>query len=221
LNAAAQNDFADKTVYSLYRAIFITGMLCKYFKFEESAEDSASQPTLPSIYDLLIFWATLLVGEKAEPIKTAAIAALGSLFTTHPKYVLQQPSVSVLDAVLKPKSNLATMPSVDMQHQVLQLLLDFLMADEERMQKRVGQKANVDTTTHKSTADLDALKGYSEDISESGVSSSLMQQYLDPILRFAVDSDVRLRGTAFEVLFHIVKQGLVHPLQVCFLRQLA
>jgi cohesin loading factor subunit SCC2 len=42
-----------------------------------------------------------------------------------------------------------------------------------------------------------------------------MQRYLTPILQAALSQNPHIQGAAFDVLNHIVRQGLAHPLQVC------
>jgi hypothetical protein len=41
-----------------------------------------------------------------------------------------------------------------------------------------------------------------------------MQRYLTPILDAALSQNPHIQGAAFDVLNHIVRQGLAHPLQV-------
>jgi hypothetical protein len=42
-----------------------------------------------------------------------------------------------------------------------------------------------------------------------------MQRYLNPILEATLSQNLHIQGAAFDVLNHIVRQGLAHPLQVC------
>ena len=91
--------------------------------------------------------------------------------------------------------------------QVLNVFNGYLDADEKRMQARLAEK-------NASKSGLAALKGASDDIAEAGISSSLMQSYLQVILDFVLSPDARARSMAFAIIQRILNQGLVHPLQV-------
>lgn len=89
------------------------------------------------------------------------------------------------------------------------ILVSYLDADEKRMQKRQDKQKD---DAHR--PDLKTLKGQTEEIAEGGISSSLMQHYLQPVLELTMHSDAQARVMAFDMLSRVISQGLVHPLQV-------
>lgn len=46
------------------------------------------------------------------------------------------------------------------------------------------------------------------------VSSAIVQRYLDPILKAALDLQPQIQAAAVDILTFTIRQGLAHPLQV-------
>ena len=50
----------------------------------------------------------------------------------------------------------------------------------------------------------------------NSVSSAVVQRYLSHILDAALSKTPQIQATAIDVLSFTIKQGLAHPLQVCY-----
>lgn len=51
----------------------------------------------------------------------------------------------------------------------------------------------------------------------SGMASTVIQLYLKEILTSFIHPDILVRHSALKVIQLILQQGLVHPVQVCFI----
>lgn len=128
----------------------------------------------------------------------------------YPTHVLRSENIDLFDTVLK--SDGATLPY---KVQIINILANYLKADEERMLSNlVQQKVEEEELEGKNKLDIKSLKGQSEEMLESSISSSVMQRYLESITRLLLHPNEQVKLAAFEMTYLVLKQGLVHPLQV-------
>ncbi|ORY44291.1 hypothetical protein BCR33DRAFT_716865 [Rhizoclosmatium globosum] len=100
-------------------------------------------------------------------------------------------------------------------YRIDQIFVEFLKTEQIRMMQEelakvstLFQAANVNTKT----VDIKVLIGNADEMADAGVSSAVMQMYLNYILEGLMSVDVTLSTTAFDAVCIIIEQGLAHPL---------
>ena len=221
---------AEKTLMSLVHAITLVGLLCRHFDFmshqhvfQDVAIAMAQSPTKKNIkLDLFksgqivdVVFQSLIAFASMDPsiqyidrLKTSAIISLGGLWITNPPLLIREQSIEVLNTILRSEDDESATGMFEIKAQTMQMFADFLEAEELKMQKRQKTTAEDDDEG----PSLDVLKGQADEYTNTGLSGSLMQHYLDPILGSLFSKSERLRYASFSVVHAVLKQGLVHPL---------
>ncbi len=224
-------DLPDKASRSITRALLIIGRLSKFIDFDATKQNwrasllqmssprkkqsymldiaLTDQSVIEVLYDLLCFFSTFKIETESNNsqltrLTTTAMSALGHLCERHPRYILRKQSIEILNRCLNPTE------STSLQLLGLQIMQDYLAADEIRTRQR--QEAKLKNPNAK--PELAALQGVSSDIAESGYASGLMQYYLGMILDIMQSDEQSLRERGYYIIHYVLKQGLVHPLQV-------
>jgi hypothetical protein len=219
LQAPITQEMQDRTVFSACRALYLTGQLMEHLDFDEHYEKLTAVETnavmLPmnkgkvfdDVFQLIIKFAS--PSNTSESVRRAALAALGSVFTARPKSILCEESLHLIDGILR-----GCEASFELKLQLLGILSQFLYTDEKRMQRRSAKdQATKEEFVDAPKVDLKTLQGRSEEISETGISSSLMQHFIDPVLELMLHENIQARTVAFDMVYLVLKQGLLHPLQ--------
>ncbi|KAJ3328720.1 Sister chromatid cohesion protein 2, partial [Blyttiomyces sp. JEL0837] len=193
------------------RCLIIMSLLCRNFNFDEkitSLEGQAKSdlisiaPTgvLRPIFESFCFFASSPVSLE---LKSMALQSLGNLFVVHPRLMLEEKSRSIMDAVFKGDS---------IAHKVdlIKVFGDFLRAERRNSVKKESDDEG--PAQEEGTVNIKVLIGNAEEMGDAGVSSAVMQMYLEHLLTCALDCDQMLSAVAFDVICIILEQGLVHPI---------
>ncbi|KAJ2613263.1 Sister chromatid cohesion protein 2 [Coemansia sp. RSA 1365] len=206
INGGAMSTASPK---NLMRFIVLGGLLSRHFDFESHQEqlkehfkelDLLAEGSVVGIMsDLLLFYAT---AQQPTPVQLAAIQMLGQLHIRRPGLALEARARGMMD-------NIFASGSVHHKLQVLRNFLEFLRADAKQLATREREDRYKEREV-----DAKALVGDTGGMSEAGVGASLMQTYLDQIIEATfVANTAPLRTAGFEVISHVLEQGLAHPLK--------
>ncbi|KNC96023.1 uncharacterized protein SPPG_08618 [Spizellomyces punctatus DAOM BR117] len=189
-----------------WRCLLIVAQLARYYDFDgnraklgepalKDLREITSGSILNAVCELVLFF---LEPRSEEGTKAIALTALGHLFMAYPRLMLRDDVRSVMNVVFAGQSIL-------LKVNLLKVFLDFLKNE----QQKDAQKK--DNAVHEHI-DIKVLIGNAEEMAEAGISSSVMQTYLDRMLDCLLSSNLQLMRVAFEVTELILEQGLVHPL---------
>ncbi|PIA17602.1 ARM repeat-containing protein [Coemansia reversa NRRL 1564] len=206
INSGAMSTASPK---NLMRFIVLGGLLSRHFDFENHRERLkehfkelellAEGGAIGIMNDLLLFYAT---AQQPAPVQLAAIQMLGQLYIKRPGLALEARARGMMDRIF-------ASGSVQHKLQVLRNFLEFLRADAKQLATREHEDRYKEREV-----DAKALVGDTGGMSEAGVGASLMQTYLDRIIDATfVANAVSLRTAGFEVISHVLEQGLAHPLK--------
>ncbi|ORY01377.1 hypothetical protein K493DRAFT_405563 [Basidiobolus meristosporus CBS 931.73] len=192
---------------NVVRLLMILGLLCKHFNYDKKRREIPEVqsdldaihkgPILPFMFELIMSFAS---AKLQTNILIVAIQSLGYIYMAQPKLMLAESSQQLMGDIFA--SN-----SIELKTQLLKVYLDFLLAEQKKselLEKEHDKDAPVD---------IKVLVGNAEELGEAGVSSSLMQCYLDKILDCMLSEQNTLRQLALDVVSQIIQQGLVHPLK--------
>ncbi|CAO3591554.1 unnamed protein product [Absidia cylindrospora] len=196
------------------KALMICGFLCQYFDFDEKRARHADSMTeldkidkgkiTSFVFGLLLYFAKDVIDDKNgnRQIKLASLTALGSLYASHPTFMITPQSTDLLD-------NIFELDDVELKIKLMDVFLCFLNAEETRIQRRAEACGD---SLYSKTIDVETLLGNTEEFAELGANGSLMQRYLPSILKCALGSTNQLRLAAFDVIETVINQGLAHPM---------
>ncbi|CAG8449459.1 11998_t:CDS:10 [Ambispora leptoticha] len=187
--------------------LMIIGLLCQNFDFDKKRAEKPDElkelnainkgMITPLVYELILYFCN----EKlSESVQKMALQSLGFIFLSHPIMMLRPESTDMMDRIF----NSGVM---DMKIQLMKVFLDFLLAEQQKINADLEDKKSKKDTT----VDLKVLIGNADEFAEAGVSSSLMQRYLDRILDCTFDLNPHMKIVALDVLANIIQQGLAHP----------
>lgn len=192
--------FKDRKSW-LYRCLFTSGLLCRYFSFGESSDESsddmddADELRDDHIPHVVYMALSLFAQGFADNIgRLKALTGLGHMFLRHPQLMIREEMRSLYQGVFAPKQTNCK----ELQTQVLTNLKMFLMHEEERMTADKGEDEERDLTEI----------GGREDSGEIGVIVGVLNR---SILTASLSSSKGLRQAAFDVLKLVLRQGLVLP----------
>ncbi|PWN20858.1 hypothetical protein BCV69DRAFT_283065 [Microstroma glucosiphilum] len=203
-------------------------LLCEHANFdalrkqkpelEQEINDTLGSESIKDAVFLL-----LLAIRQSPTHRSVALQDIGTLFRGFPLLMIEDKGMEVMDAAFGSEQN-------SDKEMLLRIILDFLTTDSA---KRAPTKADAKTISGDATSirpggrkslskdggqptrvDMSELVGNTDNFADSGVSSILVQRYLDPILNAAVAvGQPGLQRPAMEILKFIIMQGLCHPLQ--------
>ncbi|KAJ2796116.1 Sister chromatid cohesion protein 2 [Coemansia guatemalensis] len=194
---------------NLMRFIVLGGLMSRHFDFEghqeqlrehfKELEMLAKGSAIGIMNDLLLFYAT---PQHPTPVQLAAIQMLGQLHIKRPGLALEARTRGMMDRIF-------ASGTAHHKLQVLRNFLEFLRADAKQLTTREQEDRYMEREV-----DAKALIGDTGGMSEAGVGASLMQTYLDRIIDATfVANAAPLRAAGFEVISHVLEQGLAHPLK--------
>ncbi|RKO93743.1 sister chromatid cohesion C-terminus-domain-containing protein, partial [Blyttiomyces helicus] len=169
------------------------------------------RPVLEAVFDIVLFYAgpKAATGPKAdaELMKRVALASLGHIFIARPMLMLNEKVGDAMDAVFRSEGR-------KVKIDLLKVFSEFLAGEHARAMKEEDEKKRKAAKEPEKVPELDVavLIGHSDEVGDGGVSSSLMQRYLDRVLACMMcPDDPQLMGAGFEVIVAILDQGLMHP----------
>lgn len=148
------------------------------------------------------------------PIPQAAPSfGLGSLFRGYPVLLLREEALEWTNQVFATND-------MDNQARILGVIHAFLEAEVEKKTKGTS-KSTPHRSVHladvpapaKKNRTMDALIGSAIDLSDSGVSTAVVQRNIQHVLSGAKSTHPPTQSAALDVLTFTVSQGLYHPLQ--------
>ncbi|KAJ3117934.1 Sister chromatid cohesion protein 2 [Phlyctochytrium bullatum] len=202
-------DMSTAMLKQLARCLVISSNLLKYFNFDSfrheftgNAETEANglAPKGQSLTEVVFELTLTFASPKLSPqLVSYALQALGHIFSTYPRVMLRNDARLLMDRVF--------------QRGTLQQKCDLIHVFEEFLVTESSKSVEKDEAKESNrTIDIHILVGNADEMGDAGVSSQLMQRYLDRIIECMFESDVELSGSAFGVIALILELGLVHPL---------
>ncbi|RHZ50276.1 hypothetical protein Glove_502g15 [Diversispora epigaea] len=187
--------------------LLIIGLLCKNFDFDKKRAEQPEKmkdlntidkgPIVAIIFQLVLYFCK---DGLSEMVQKMALQSLGFIYLSYPIIMLRPESTDLMDRILNTGA-------MDMKIQLMKVFLDFLVAEQQKINADLEDKKNKKNIP----VDLKVLIGNADEFAEAGVSSSLMQRYLDRILECTFDQTQSLKIVALDVLGNIIQQGLAHP----------
>jgi hypothetical protein len=208
------DESVNRSFAGVLKMLMICGLLCQHFEFDKKREqEPEAMEALNMVYrgsigilvfDLLQFFTGDYMDEldeKGITLRMTALQGLGYFFASHPTFMISSTSTELMDKIFD-------QGTIELKTQLMRVFQEFLSAEE----KRIGKREETDgESLYNKTIDIDTLLGNTEEYAELGVNGSLMQRYLQKILKCALSDSDELRYAAFEVVSAVVHQGLAHP----------
>ncbi|KAI0823297.1 hypothetical protein BC628DRAFT_1504458 [Trametes gibbosa] len=196
--------------------LFITSLLCEHCNFDRLRIDQdqfkadIDKITKGSVTEH-VYLRLLELYDKYEDngLRGRILQCLGFLFRAQPALMTAEPSAKIMDAIF-------SSPIEEARGRLLKILQDFLMSEAA---KHAANEKAVAGPKGKSVAgkvNMEELIGNTEGFADSGVSSAIVQRYLDKILDAALShnpQNPQIQASAVDILTFTIKQGLAHPLQ--------
>ncbi|KAH8818805.1 sister chromatid cohesion C-terminus-domain-containing protein [Flagelloscypha sp. PMI_526] len=192
--------------------IFIVALLGEHCDFEHARKeypDVATElnaisegPVVDHVYQNLV----QLYDKNTDPLLRGRILqCLGFLFRAHPTLMTLPTSATIMDAIF-------TSTEDEGKGRLLKIIQDFLVSESEK-HAQIKKATATTKTKAQGNVNMDELVGNTEGFAESGVSSAVVQRYLQHILDAALAVQPNIQAAALEILTFTIKQGLAHPLQ--------
>ncbi|KAL1921753.1 uncharacterized protein VTP21DRAFT_10395 [Calcarisporiella thermophila] len=195
-----------KSLRIVMRTLLIVSSIFQHLDLDKLRDENPDQflpmdtihkgPLLPKLFDIIISFASANIHET---VKAIAIQSLSFLFQSHPTLMLEDPSRELMNRVFEKEST-------ELKIQLLKVYNEYLVSE---MRKADPEKKE---SKEDSWTDLSVLMGDADQMVEAGVSTSIMQLYLDQILACVSSPDAKLKAAAFDVMSQVVQQGLAHPI---------
>ncbi|KAJ0180531.1 hypothetical protein K1T71_003935 [Dendrolimus kikuchii] len=178
------------------RALFIVGLLLRYFDFTEAKViEGLPVDIKEQVYTTLMFF----VGLEEEDFVSHTLKALGSVCVRHYEFMLRPELKEFYHQLLT--SDLAP---IEMKADVLRNIEMYLQEEEQRMIRQDSEWSK--RSKHENLKEMG-------DVS-SGMASTVIQLYLKEILGSFLHPSTVVRSSAMKVVQLVLAQGLVHPVQI-------
>ncbi|KAI9443068.1 hypothetical protein H4582DRAFT_1808792 [Lactarius indigo] len=212
-SAAQKAQMASADLRTLSILIFIISLLVEHCDFDrlrtEHSDLSADLDTVSkgSIIEHVYNSLLNLYQKQSEPgLRGRTLQCLGFLFRTQPTLMTLESSAMIMDATFASQEE-------EGHARLLKIMQEFLMSEAARhMQKEKG-KAGAKSKPVTTDVNMEELVGNTDGFADAGVSSAIVQRYMDPILDAALSQHPQTQGAAVDILSFTIKQGLAHPLQ--------
>ncbi|KAK7023031.1 sister chromatid cohesion protein [Favolaschia claudopus] len=128
-------------------------------------------------------------------------------------YDKAQPSLMTMERSSIIMDEIFSSPDEERRGRLLKIIQEFLIS--EAVKHSAKQKDTIAVKGKIKTGDvnMDELVGNTDGFADSGVSSAVVQRYMEHILRAALSQHPQIQAPAIDVLTFTIKQGLAHPLQ--------
>ncbi|KAF8621415.1 hypothetical protein AX15_007826 [Amanita polypyramis BW_CC] len=137
-------------------------------------------------------------------LQARILQCLGFLFRAQPTLMTYDRSSCIMDSIF-------TSPDQEGHGRLLKIIQDFLMSEAKK--HSTTEKENAKNKDKVTEVNMEELVGNTDGFAESGVSSAVVQRYLNPILDAALSKHVQVQAAAIDILTFTINQGLAHPLQ--------
>ncbi|KAG0278785.1 Sister chromatid cohesion protein 2 [Linnemannia exigua] len=183
------------------RLMTIVGLLCEHFDFEainDHAEEvhlvelKTKMPPSPQEYVFAIL-SSVCVQRYSMAVQQSALQSLGHVYMSFPVLMNSSRSVKIMDSIFA--GNVSSL-----QTELLQIYTGFLLKIQTTPMSEQGKGNSL------------SLVAKAEDHLEAGIGSSIMQRYLDRILKCALVADEALQAAAIDVISQVTLQALAHPM---------
>lgn len=212
-SAAQKSRMAPADLRTLSILIFIISLLVEHCDFDrlrtEHADLSADLDTVSKgsitehVYNSLVN----LYQKQSEPgLRGRTLQCLGFLFRTQPTLMTLESSAMIMDATFASQEE-------EGRARLLKIMQEFLVSEAAKHTQKEKGKAGGKCNPAATDVNMEELVGNTDGFADSGVSSAIVQRYLDPILDAALSQHPQTQGAAVDILSFTIKQGLAHPLQ--------
>ncbi|KAK2465765.1 hypothetical protein APHAL10511_002309 [Amanita phalloides] len=196
---------------ALLLVIFIAALLVEHCEFDRiRSENELLAPEIDSISRTSIVEYTynslIQLYEKYDsiPIQARLLQCLGFLFRAQPTLMTHDRSSSIMDSIF-------ASPDEEGHGRLLKIIQDFLTSEAEK--HSTTEKENAKNKDKPADVNMEELVGNTDGFADSGVSSAVVQRYMNPILDAALSNHAQVQAAAIDILTFTIKQGLAHPLQ--------
>ncbi|XP_050664265.1 nipped-B-like protein A isoform X2 [Leptidea sinapis] len=178
------------------RALFIVGLLLRYFDFTDSKViDGLPSDIKDQVFSTLMFFVNL----EDEAFVSHTLKALGSVCVRHYEFMLTPELKEFYHHMLT-----SSLAPIEMKADVLRNIEMYLQEEEQRMIRQDKEWSK--------RSKMENLKEMG-DVS-SGMASTVIQLYLKEILDSFLHPSTIVRSSAMKVVQLVLAQGLVHPVQI-------
>ncbi|KAJ7211043.1 hypothetical protein B0H12DRAFT_389308 [Mycena haematopus] len=203
-----------KDVRALGVLIVIIALLGEHCDFERIRRESpAVVPDLDSISSTTpivehIYGTLLELYEKCnnDDLRGRILQCLGFLFRAQPTLMTMERSAVVMDEIFSSSDE-------DRRARLLKIIQEFLISEAAKHSAKLKDVVAVKGKAKPTDVNMDELVGNTDGFADSGVSSAVVQRYIDHILQAALSQHPQIQAAAIDVLTFTIKQGLAHPLQ--------
>ncbi|KAF9901320.1 Sister chromatid cohesion protein 2 [Linnemannia zychae] len=184
------------------RLMTIVGLLCRHFDFEKAIKDHPEETHLvelktkmtPSAQEYVFsILSSLCIRQYSLAMQQSALQSLGHVFMSFPVLMNSSKSEEIMDSIFAGDVS-------SLQTELLQIYTSFLLKIQTTPMSEQGKGSGL------------SLVAKVEDHLEAGIGSSIMQRYLDRILKCALVVDETLQAAAIDVISQVTLQALVHPM---------
>ncbi|KAH9924608.1 uncharacterized protein BXZ73DRAFT_50340 [Epithele typhae] len=188
--------------------LFIISLLCEHCNFDRLRTDEESEPKSCGSIIEHVYKCLLRLYEKYEDqgLRARILQCLGFLFRAQPALMTAEPSAKIMDTIF-------SSPVEETRGRLLKILQDFLIAEATKHAATEKASASVRGKTVIGKVNMEELIGNTDGFADSGVSSAIVQRYLEQILEAALSQNGQIQSAAVDILTFTIKQGLAHPLQ--------
>ncbi|KAF8158512.1 hypothetical protein B0H34DRAFT_797892 [Crassisporium funariophilum] len=207
----ASQELNANDVRALVILIFIVSLLAENCNFDTLRnEKPALAPDLDSITQgpitEHIYNSLLTIYEKYanSTLRGRILQCLGFLFRAQPTLMTLERSATIMDEIF-------AAPEEEGRGRLLKIMQDFLVSEASKHSAK--EKESSKSKSKPTDVNMEELVGNTDGFADSGVSSAIVQRYLDHVLEAALSQNISIQGVAIDVLSFTIKQGLAHPLQ--------
>ncbi|PPQ86325.1 hypothetical protein CVT25_005626 [Psilocybe cyanescens] len=206
----AAQELSPNETRALVILIFIVALLAENCNFDTLRKEN---PNLASdldtistgsitehIYNLLL---SLYEKYSNESLRGRVLQCLGFLFRAQPTLMTMERSARIMDGIFASSEE-------EGKGRLLKIIQDFLVSEAAKHSAKEKESTKANTKTE---VNMDELVGNTDGFADSGVSSAIVQRYLEHVLEAALSSHSQIQSVAIDVLSFTIKQGLAHPLQ--------
>jgi cohesin loading factor subunit SCC2 len=176
----------------------------------------------PTICDEIFGTLFFFLNSNIQPLQREILQALGYFCVTNCEYLTRQEIRDYYNYLLG-----RVCDQNELKIMVLKNVLLYLMEEENKMTRNDKDCRNFSLIFRQNLKflSLGQTQSKTEDLKEmgdisSGMSSRVIQIYLKEILNCFLNGDFNVRLMAMRVIEIVLRQGLVHPVQICFLSHL-
>ncbi|KAJ3516976.1 hypothetical protein NLJ89_g794 [Agrocybe chaxingu] len=207
----ASQELNQNDVRTLIILIFIVALLAENCNFDNLRKEneglagdinSISRGSITEhIYNTML---TLYENHNNPTLRGRLLQCLGFLFRAQPTLMTMERSAMIMDEIF-------ASPEEESKNRLLRIIQDFLVSEASKHSAKEKESSKSKPKT--ADVNMEELVGNTDGFADSGVSSAIVQRYLDHVLEAALSQNPQMQAVAIDVLSFTIKQGLAHPLQ--------